>query len=123
MRGLHYEWSLAAPMTTQLRGRCSGHEGGGGSDGLAGRGEGGPEAVVFVVYGKRMCGGEDDISSGNGASNGGRYGNGRSVEVQVEVDTLRACIIEVLLGYSTGKDDGSRDKPSTPPRSRLQPRQ
>lgn len=32
MRGLHYEWSLAAPMTTQLRGRCSGYEGGGGRE-------------------------------------------------------------------------------------------
>ena len=52
MRGLHYEWSLAAPMTTQLRGRCSGYGSGSWGDGVRGGEREGPTAVVCVVVGK-----------------------------------------------------------------------
>lgn len=50
MRGLHYEWSLAAPMTTQRRGRYSGSgDGMGGTGREKGEGEKGRELAGVVV--------------------------------------------------------------------------
>lgn len=87
MRGLHYEWSLAAPMTTQRRGRYSGR-----GDGMGGKGR---EKGEGAKEGRARRGGSADVK--------GRMGDGGAVNgVAVAAVILMVSLAPLaVLGYYT----------------------